>query len=49
MLLLGIPDSIFVFSGGTMSDLVFLGLTLLFFAVTFGLVVACERLMEEKP
>lgn len=32
-----------------MSDLVFLGLTVLFFVATYGLIVACERLMEEKP
>ena len=32
-----------------MSDLVFLGLTLAFFAVTYILIMVCERLMEEKP
>lgn len=31
-----------------MNDLIYIGLTLLFFAVTFGLIVVCERLMEEK-
>jgi hypothetical protein len=31
-----------------MSDLLFIGLTLLFFALTYGFVVVCERLMEEK-
>lgn len=32
-----------------MSDLLFLGLTLLFFALTYGLIKVCEQLMEEKP
>ncbi len=31
-----------------MNDLIFVGLTVLFFALTFGLVVLCERLMENK-
>ena len=31
-----------------MSDLLYLGLTLLFFALTYGLIVVCERLMEDK-
>jgi hypothetical protein len=31
-----------------MGDLIFIGLTLLFFAATYGLIVACERLMEAK-
>lgn len=31
-----------------MADFVFIGLTLLFFAVTYGLIAACERLMEDK-
>jgi hypothetical protein len=31
-----------------MNDLLYLGLTLLFFAATYGLIVVCERLMEEK-
>lgn len=30
-----------------MNDLLYLGLTLLFFALTFGLVRVCERLMED--
>jgi hypothetical protein len=29
-----------------MGDLIFLGLTVLFFAATGGLVLVCERLME---
>ena len=32
-----------------MNDFIYLGLTLLFLAVTYGLIVTCERLMEEKP
>jgi hypothetical protein len=32
-----------------MNDLLYLGLTILFFALTYGLIVVCERLMEEKP
>jgi len=32
-----------------MADFIFIGLTLLFFALTFGLIKVCERLMEEKP
>jgi hypothetical protein len=31
-----------------MSDLLFIGLTVLFFALTYGLIIVCERLMEEK-
>jgi hypothetical protein len=31
-----------------MSDLIYLGLTLLFFAATYGLIVMCQRLMEDK-
>jgi hypothetical protein len=31
-----------------MTDLVYIGLTLLFFALTYGFIVVCERLMEEK-
>ncbi len=31
-----------------MNDLLFIGLTILFFAVTFGLIKVCERLMENK-
>lgn len=29
-------------------DIVYLLLTLLFFAASYGLIVVCERLMEEK-
>jgi hypothetical protein len=29
-------------------DLIYLGLTLLFFITTYGLIVVCERLMEDK-
>jgi hypothetical protein len=31
-----------------MNDLLYLGLTLLFFAATYGLILVCERLMEDK-
>ena len=31
-----------------MSDLIYIGLTILFLAMTYGLIVLCERLMEEK-
>jgi hypothetical protein len=31
-----------------MTDLVYIGLTLLFFALTYGLILVCERLMEDK-
>jgi hypothetical protein len=31
-----------------MGDLIYVGLTLLFFALTYGLIVVCERLMEDK-
>ena len=31
-----------------MNDLIYIGLTLLFFALTYGLIVVCERLMEDK-
>jgi hypothetical protein len=31
-----------------MSDLIFIGLTVLFFALTLGLIRVCERLMEDK-
>jgi hypothetical protein len=31
-----------------MNDLIYIGLTILFFALTFGLIVVCERLMEDK-
>jgi hypothetical protein len=32
-----------------MNDLIYIGLTVLFFALTFGLIAVCERLMEDKP
>jgi hypothetical protein len=32
-----------------MNDLVYIGLTVLFFALTYGLIVVCEQLMEDKP
>ena len=31
-----------------MNDLLYIGLTLLFLALTFGLIRVCERLMEDK-
>ncbi len=31
-----------------MSDLIYVGLTIVFLAMTYGLIVLCERLMEEK-
>jgi len=31
-----------------MNDLLYIGLTLLFFALTYGFIVVCERLMEQK-
>jgi hypothetical protein len=31
-----------------MNDLIYVGLTLLFFALTYGFIAVCERLMEEK-
>jgi hypothetical protein len=31
-----------------MADLLYIGLTLLFLALTWGLIVLCERLMEDK-
>jgi hypothetical protein len=31
-----------------MSDLIYIGLTALFFALTVGLIKVCERLMEDK-
>ena len=31
-----------------MADLVYIGLTIVFLAATWGFIVACERLMEEK-
>jgi hypothetical protein len=32
-----------------MNDLIYIGLTILFFLLTYGLIVVCERLMEQKP
>jgi len=32
-----------------MNDLIYIGLTVLFFALTYGLIVVCEQLMEDKP
>jgi hypothetical protein len=32
-----------------MTDLLYIGLTLLSLALTFGLIEVCGRLMEEKP
>jgi len=32
-----------------MNDLIFIALTLTFFATTYGLVVVCEHLMDDKP
>jgi hypothetical protein len=34
--------------GIVMGDLLYISLTLLFFAASLGLVIVCERLMEEK-
>ncbi len=31
-----------------MNDLLYLGLTILFFVLTLGLIKVCERLMEDK-
>ena len=31
-----------------MTDLLYVGLTIVFLAVTWGFIVACERLMENK-
>jgi len=31
-----------------MTDLIYIGLTIVFVALTWGFIVACERLMEEK-
>jgi len=31
-----------------MNDLLYLGLTVLFFALTYGLIKVCESLMEDK-
>ncbi len=32
-----------------MSDLLYVGLTLLFLAITYGLIALCEQLMVDKP
>jgi hypothetical protein len=32
-----------------MIDLIFIGLTVLFFTLTLGLIKVCERLMENNP
>ena len=32
-----------------MGDLLYVGLTVLFFALTLGLIRVCERLMADKP
>ena len=32
-----------------MTDLFYIALTLLLLALTYGLIVVCERLMENKP
>jgi len=31
-----------------MADLIYIGLTLVFLALTWGFIVLCERLMEDK-
>jgi hypothetical protein len=31
-----------------MADLIYIGLTLLFFALTYGFIKVCERLMDDK-
>jgi len=31
-----------------MNDLIYIGLTVLFFVLTYGLIVVCEKLMEDK-
>ncbi len=31
-----------------MADLLYIGLTILFFFLTYGLIIVCERLMENK-
>ena len=31
-----------------MNDLLYLGLTVLIFALTYGLIMVCERLMDDK-
>jgi hypothetical protein len=32
-----------------MNDLLYVGLTVLFFALTYGFIVVCEHLMDDKP
>jgi hypothetical protein len=32
-----------------MNDLLYVGLTILFFALTYGFIVVCEHLAEDKP
>ncbi len=32
-----------------MNDLIYIGLTVLFLALTLGFIKVCERLMEDKP
>jgi len=31
-----------------MNDILYFGLTILFFVLTFGLIAVCERLLEDK-
>jgi hypothetical protein len=31
-----------------MTDLLYVGLTIVFLALSWGLIIACERLMQEK-
>ncbi len=31
-----------------MNDLIYVGLTILFLALSYGFIVLCERMMEEK-
>lgn len=31
-----------------MRDVIFIGLTVLFFAISFGLIKVCKRLMDDK-
>jgi hypothetical protein len=32
-----------------MTDLIFIGLILMFFALSFGMIGVCEHLMEDRP
>ena len=32
-----------------MYDLIYIGLTVLFLALSYGFIVLCKRMMEEKP